>query len=182
MSICLEPGVVPSNSKGRCQSSPRPRACGHATIRVPNASRGRAAPGGRSINIRMWSPRTFRRILAFEISLCPNLNFILESRVILDIPCGGLVSCRKECGTCGRQGISTTIITINQRNIPKARRRSPDSERHSVNDPHQRSVGQRSLTLPYLHYTPSEHYRSRISEQCPAKTRRRRIRISLSGS
>jgi hypothetical protein len=36
-------------------------------------------PGNRSIDIRMWSPRTFTRILAFEISLSPNLDFILES-------------------------------------------------------------------------------------------------------
>jgi hypothetical protein len=145
------------------------RACHHCVPR---------SPGSRSIDIRMWSPRAFRRILAFEISLSPNLNFILESSSTSLV--GEWSPFGKECGNL--RSARYQSLNIIQRNISKARRRSPNSERHNVNDPRQRSVGQRNLTLPYLHYTPSERYRSRLSQRCSAKPRRRRIRTSPSGS
>jgi hypothetical protein len=179
MSICLEPGVVPSNSKGRCQSSPRPRACEHATIRVPNASRGRGARQSKYRYTNVESPHIQTDLGVRDF---PFPQPKPRPRVILNIPWGDWSPSERNAEPAVGKVSVPSIGTINQRKIPKARRRSPDSERHSVNDPHQRSVGQWNLTLPYLHYTPSEHYRSRVSQQCPAKTRRRRIRISLSGS
>jgi hypothetical protein len=105
-------------------------------------------PGNRSIDIRMWSPRTFRRILAFEISLSPNLNLVLESSSTslggIGLPLKGmrkLRSVRYQCVVPSINGEFQKLVEDH---------RSPNSERHSVNDPHQRSVGQRNLALPYI--------------------------------
>jgi hypothetical protein len=73
-------------------------------------------PGSRSshIDIRMWSPRTFTRILAFEISLSPNLNLILESRVIFDIPWGDWSPFERNAEPAvGKVSVLLSVLSIN---------------------------------------------------------------------